>query len=134
MSNLVAFSEYAAAFEETLKDDNWQRLEQYFAENASYAPGDGTIGNGLSGVIDALKGSVESLEGKRDSRELMGQPDVQEDGDTITLKFALKYTKAGMPDLDMLGTEIIQYQDGLIIKMEDIFDDAEAMMSWRDQL
>ena len=134
MSNLTVFSEYAAAFEETLKDDNWQRLEKYFSEESSYAPGDGSIGEGLAGTIQALRGSVELLERKTDSRELIGQPEVEETGDTITLKFSLRYTKSGMPDLNMVGTEIIRYKDGIIVQMEDVFEDAAAMIAWRGQL
>ncbi len=134
MSNLTIFSEYAAAFEETLKDDNWQRLEKYFSEASSYAPGDGTIGKGLAGTIGALKGSVESLERKVDSRGLVGQPEIEESGDTITLKFSLMYTKAGMPDLNLVGVETIRYKDGVIVQMEDVFEDAAAMIAWREQV
>ena len=94
MSNLPKFGEYAAAFEETLIDDNWQRLEQYFADDSVYLPGDGTEGRGRDGVIEALQGSVNKLERQSDSRELMGEPTIDEQGDTITLKYALKYTKA----------------------------------------
>lgn len=131
MSNLPKFGEYAAAFEESLKDDNWQRLEQYFAEDSAYLPGDGTEGKGRSGVIQALQDSVNALERKSDTRGLMGEPGVEESGDTITLKFALKYTKAGKPDLDLVGTETIQYSNGLITHMEDVFENADEMIAWR---
>ena len=132
MSNLPKFGEYAAAFEETLIDDNWQRLEQYFADDSVYLPGDGTEGRGRDGVIEALQGSVNKLERQSDSRELMGEPTIDEQGDTVTLKYALKYTKAGKPDLELIGTETIEYVDGLICPMEDVFANAEEMIRWRE--
>ena len=134
MSNLPAFGNYAVAFEESLLDDNWARLEEYFAPDASYRPGDGTEASGRDAVLQALKDSVDALERKSDSRELQGEPEVSEDGDTITLKFTLKYTKAGLPDLMLSGHETLQYADGVILKMEDVFDDPAGMLDWRNRL
>ena len=122
MSNLPIFAEYAAAFEETLEDDNWIRLEKYFADDASYLPGDGTEGAGRDAALAAMRNSVELLERKSDSREIIGQPGVSEDDDCITLTYAIKYSKAGLDDLMLVGRELIEYRDGLITRMEDIFD------------
>lgn len=130
MSNLQLFGAYAAAFEETLQDDDWSRLEQYFSEEAIYLPGDGTQDHWFA----ALKGSVENLERKVDTRTLLEEPVVTEDGDTITLKFKLQYTKAGLPDLVLVGAETIQYKDGVIHRIEDAFENAEELISWREQL
>lgn len=130
MSNMQAFGAYAAAFEETLKDDDWSRLEQYFAADAIYLPGDGTQNHWLP----ALQGSVSSLEGKVDTRDLLEEPVVTEEGNTITLKFKLKYTKAGVPDLVLVGAETIEYEHGVIQRIEDVFENADEMISWREQL
>ncbi len=134
MSNLTGFGAYAADFETSLLDDDWSRLEQYFAPDASYRPGDGSEANGRDAVLEALKDSVNALERKSDSRGLVGEPEVTESGDTITLKFSLKYTKAGMPDLILSGYETVQYADGVIVKMEDVFDDPAGMVAWRNSL
>ena len=133
MSNLTAFGNYAAAFEASLLDDDWARLERYFSPNASYRPGDGTQANGRDAVIQALKDSVDALERKSDSRELVGEPEVTESGDTVTLQFSLKYTKSGLPDLILSGHETIEYADGAILKMEDVFDDPTALKAWKDR-
>ena len=134
MSNLTAFGTYAAAFEESLLDDDWRRLEQYFSPDASYGPGDGTTANGRDAVLRALQDSVNSLERKSDSRELVGEPEITESGDTITLKFTLKYTKAGLPDFVLAGYETVRYADGSIVEMEDVFDDPAALAEWRGKL
>jgi hypothetical protein len=134
MSNLQAFGTYAAAFEESLVDDNWARLEQYFSEDASYKPGDGTEGLGRSGVIQSLQDSVNALERKCDAHELIGQPGVTEEGDTITLSFTIKYVKQGVDDFLLVGVETIQYSKGLICKMEDVFESPNDLMAWRTKL
>ena len=134
MSNLPTFGAYAAAFEESLQDDDWSRLEQYFAQDAAYLPGDGTEAIGRDAVLQALQDSVNALERKCDSRDLLGEPDVSESGDTVTLKFTIKYTKKGLPDLILSGYETAQFSDGSILKMEDVFDAPSALLDWRDKL
>ena len=134
MSNLKAFVAYAAAFDESLVDDNWSRIEQYFSEDASYKPGDGTEGIGRNGVIQSLQDSVNALERKCDARELIGQPGLTEEGDTITLSFTIKYTKQGIEDYLLVGVETIQYSAGLISKMEDVFENPNDVMAWRNSL
>ena len=134
MSNLPTFGAYAAAFEESLQDDDWSRLEQYFSEEASYRPGDGTEAIGRDAVLRALQDSVNRLERKSDSRDLVGEPELSESGDKITLKFAVKYSKKGLPDLILSGYETAQFSDGRILKMEDVFDDASAVLEWTNQL
>ena len=134
MSNLDIFATYAAAFEKSLNDNNWTRLEQYFTEDASYKPGDGTEGVGKAGVIQSLQDSVNALERKCDSRELIGQPGISEAGDTITLSYKIKYAKKGVGDFLLIGIETIEYSEGLIQKMEDLFEDSAEVMAWRDRI
>lgn len=134
MSNLPAFGAYAADFEKSLQDDDWTRLEQYFSPDASYRPGDGSEARGREGVIQALKTSVALLERKCDSRDLVGEPEISEAGDTVTLKYCLKYTRAGMPDMQLAGYETLQYSNGVIVAMEDVIDDAANVFAWRDAL
>jgi hypothetical protein len=134
MSNLPVFAEYAAAFEQSLQDDDWSRLEQYFARDASYFPGDGTEAIGCVAVIQALQDSVNALEGKSDSRDLVGEPEISEAGDTITLKYTLKYTKSGLPDLILAGYETAQFANGSIVRLEDVFEDSSALLDWQNKL
>ena len=130
MSNLATFGAYAAAFEETLADDDWARLEQYFTEDAVYLPGDGTEAIGRAAVLATLKDSLDNLDRKSDTREPIGEMDVSEDGDTVTLKFAVRFRKAGVPDLDLVGVETCEFRDGAIHRMEDVIEDIQAMQEY----
>ena len=134
MSNLPRFGEYAAAFERSLEDDDWSRLEPYFTLDAAYAPGDGTLAVGRAAVIQALQDSVNRLERKSDTRELLGQPEFSEAGDAITLSYALKYTKSGVPDFVLAGVETAEFTDGCISRLEDVFEDPAKLLAWQDQL
>ena len=117
MSNLPAFGAYAAAFEDSLKDDDWTRLERFFSPDATYLPGDGTEAIGREAVLQALRESVDALEKKCDGRALLTEPQIGESGDTVTMQFTARYTK-----------------HGLILAMEDVFDDPSALFDWRANL
>ena len=134
MSNLPTFGAYAAAFEESLLDDDWGRLERFFSSDAVYLPGDGTQAIGRDAVLQAFQDSVNDLERKCDGREALSQPEVSESGDTVTFKFKARYRKKGLPDLILSGYETAQFSDGLIRKMEDVFDDPSALFDWRAKL
>ena len=134
MSNLPTFGNYAADFEQSLRDDDWTRLEQYFATDSSYLPGDGTEAVGRAAVMQALQDSVNALERKSDSRELVGEPDISEAGNTVTLNYQLKYTKDGLPDLNLKGCETVDYANGLIQRLEDVFENPAEMQNWLSNL
>ena len=135
MSNLERFAEYAEAFEATLLDDDWARLEQYFAPDAVYLPGDGTEAVGRESVLQYLRDNVNSLDRRFDSREFLEEPKLSEAGDTVTFAFAVKYAKHGLPDLTISGTETATFTDGAIERMEDFLDPsaAAAMADWLEK-
>ena len=126
MNNLERFAEYAKAFEKTLLDDHWVRLEQYFSPDAVYLPGDGNEAVGRESVLQNLRDSVNSLDRKFDSREFLKEPRLTEAGDTVTFAFAVKYTKHGLPDLMVSGTETATFADGAIVRLEDFLDERAA--------
>ena len=130
MSNMDIFSKYAEAFEETLLDDQWQRLEPFFREDASYAPGDGSVAKGRDAAIQALRDSVNQLEKKVDSRTLLEVPTMSEEGDVIKMYFQLRYTKSGRPDYALKGVETVRYVDGLIATLEDELEDPDGYQAW----
>ena len=135
MSNLERFAEYAEAFEETLLDDDWARLEQYFSPDAVYLPGDGSEAAGRDNVLQALRDSVNMLDRQFDSREFVEEPRLSEAGDTVTFTFAVKYAKHGLPDLAISGTETATFADGVIERMEDALDEsaAAALAVWLEK-
>ena len=89
---------------------------------------------GREDALAAMKNSVDLLERKADSRETVGEPGVSENGDCITLTYSVRYTKAGLDDFTLVGKELIEYENGLIKRMEDIFDNTDAIIAWRSDL
>lgn len=83
-------------------------------------------------MLQTLRDSVNSLDRKFDSREFVEEPRLSEAGATVTLAFAVKYAKHGVPDLTSSGTETATFVDGTIERMEDVLDEsaAAAMADW----
>jgi hypothetical protein len=129
MSILDRYRAYADAFEESLVDDDWARIEPYFTEAAVYE-GDPDA-RGRDAVLAKLKGGVDAFDRRMDSRT----PDFQTpsvDGDTLTMKWKVTYTKAGRPDLVISGIETAIFEGDRIALLRDTFDPAaeKAMGQW----
>jgi hypothetical protein len=120
---------YADAFEESLVDDDWTRLEPYFTPDAVYE-GD-PAARGRDAVLAKLKNGVDSFDRRMDSRTPdFATPTVK--GDTLTMKWKVTYTKKGLPDLLLSGTETAEFRGDRIALLRDDFDpDAQkAMGEW----
>ncbi len=124
------YQAYADAFEETYEDDDWSRLEAYFTEDASYAAGS-EVARGRPAVLERLKTSVDGFDRRMDSRiPDFDPPSV--DGDTLTMRWTVRYTKAGAPDLAISGVETAVFDGDRIRELGGDFDpDAlKAMGEW----
>ena len=130
MSILDRYQAYAEAFEQSYEDDDWSRIEAYFTEDAVYE-GDPEDAHGRDAVLAKLKGGVDAFDRNMDSRTPEFQtPTV--DGDTLTMKWAVTYTKAGKPDLVISGVETAVFEGDRIKSLRDDFDPAaqKAMGEW----
>ena len=134
MSILDRYLEYARAFEETMADDDWTRLEQYFTEDSVHREGEGADSDatGRSQVIESLKASVEAFDRRMDSRELRFTEGPREEGERILAKWEAKYAKSGAPDVVLFGTETAVFRGDRICLLQDVFDPkAEAdLAAW----
>jgi ketosteroid isomerase-like protein len=129
MGILERYQAYADAFEESFEDDDWSRIEQYFTEDAVYE-GDPDA-KGRAAVLAKLKTGVDNFDRRMDSRA----PDFQSptvNGDTLTMKWSVTYTKAGLPDLVISGAETAVFEGERIARLRDEFDPAaqKAMGEW----
>ena len=132
MSILDRYQAYADAFEESLADDDWSRIEPFFTENAVYE-GDPEA-SGRDAVLAKLKNGVDNFDRRMDSRT----PDFQTPtvkGDTLTMKWKVTYTKAGLPDLVISGVEVAVFEGDRIALLRDEFDPEaqKAMGEWMAQ-
>jgi len=68
------FIEYAIAFEQTFSDDNWERLEPFFAEDAIYTvtggPPFGGRFDGREQLLEQLRSSVNDFDRKFEVRRV----------------------------------------------------------------
>lgn len=135
MNYLDRFADYAAAFEETFVDNNWARIEQYFTEDAVYAPGDGTEAIGRDNVFRTLQGSIDGLDRRFDTRVFGDTPVPTVDGNVVTLIWSLTFSKVGVPDLTISGRELATFNGVAIERLEDIMDDGviDTMGQWMQE-
>ena len=119
MSILDRYRAYADAFEESYADNDWSRLEAYFTEGAVYE-GDPDA-RGRDAVLAKLQGGVDNFDRRMDRRT----PDFQTptvDGNTLTMSWTVRYTKAGAPDLAISGVETAVFEGDRIALLRDTFD------------
>ncbi len=128
------FEAYAADFEQTMIDNNWTRLEPYFAVDSEYVPGDGRHGVGPEGIVATLQEGVNALDRRFAERELV-ELDVSDSAGAVIVSFRVVYRAAGLPDLELWGEEHARIRGKKIVKMEDhIAPEAlAAMENWFDK-
>ncbi len=125
MSNIARFGQYAAAFEEVFKNDDWSILEPYFTEDAVYeVKADPPLGGrqeGRDAIFSGLKQALDTFDRLFDDRvlELVDGPEVRDGAVWISWKGT--YKLAGAPDFVMAGEEIARFEGDRISYLEDEF-------------
>jgi hypothetical protein len=132
MSILERFRAYADAFEVSYEDDDWSRVEPYFTEDAVYEGDPDAVGR--EAVLAKLKGGVDGFDRRMDSRT----PDFQTpsvEGNVLTMKWSVRYGKAGLPDLAISGVETATFEGDRIARLRDTFDPEaqKALEQWMAQ-
>jgi hypothetical protein len=132
MSLTERYLAYADAFEESYADDDWSRIGQYFAEDAEYT-GE-PHARGRDAVLEKLQNAVNGFDRLMDSRTLDFEAPV-ESGNTVSVAWKVTYTKAGTPDLILLGEEVAEFDGNQIKSLTDNIDpEAEtAMGEWMQE-
>ena len=121
MSTLDTFERFAAAFEAAVDDDDWQRLEKYLADDATYL----NVGvpdpksEGREAIIAYLKQDVANTDRRFDSRTLVALTAPKEEGDHLSRQWRCTYTFAGTPDLVVEGEARYLFEGDLIKEIEE---------------
>jgi len=135
MSNLPTFMAYAAAFEQTFADDNWQRLEPFFAEDATYEvsgiPGGGVM-HGRDAIFRGIKKSLDGFDRRMASRQIVPTAPPVEQGDRVTLNGFVRYVRDGA-QVEMHATIVVEFANGKIVRMHDTFALDAAAQAWFHQ-
>jgi hypothetical protein len=135
MGALERFFEYAQDFEKTYDDDDWSRLERYFAPDAVYEVRNASFGCRLEGPQAILRGLKRSLDGfdRRLVKRTIGIDGVPtEQGDTASLGWTATYTAPGAPPFVLRGRSTARYRGDLIVELVDAYPDGmdEEATAW----
>ena len=120
---LQRFVEYAQAFEKTYVDDDWTRLEPYFAPDAVYRVVGSTSWDcevrGRAQVLAAIRKFLNEFDRKctRTVRPA-GTPLVG--ADSVHVTGVATYTRGDSDELALHIEMIAQYRAGLIIRLSDV--------------
>ena len=121
MSIIDLFESFAADFELAVVDDEWSRLEKYFAEDATYL----NVGSGepkcigREAILAYLKADVESVDQRFDSRMLVALSEPSVAGDRLSRDWSCTYTLSGCEELVVEGEARYLFEAGLIKEMEE---------------
>lgn len=132
MSNLSTFLAYAAAFEQTFADDNWQRLAPFFSEDATYEvsgiPGGGVM-HGRDAIFRGIKKSLDGFDRRMASRQIIPTAPPSEEGNRVTLRGVARYVRDGEP-VEMHATIDVDFANGKIVRMHDHFTLDPVALAW----
>ncbi len=127
MSTLSQFLAYAAAFEKAYESDDWSLVEPFFSEDAVYQVGlPGTFGglmNGRPAILDYFKRVLDAFDRRFTTRVIVLLEGPRVDGDSVWARGRVDYTTPAAPDLSFELEETVTYEDDLICRLEDRYDD-----------
>lgn len=126
MKPMQSFFEYAQEFEKTYDDDDWSRLERFFAPDATYEVRNTAFACKLQGVQAILRGLKKSLDGfdrRMPKRELGVTDGPTESGETITVGWTATYSPPGVPPFVLRGRSTARYRNGVIADLVDEYPD-----------
>lgn len=126
-SPMPQFLAYAQDFEKTFDDDDWTRIEPYFASDAVYEVRNTSFACRLEGPAAIVRGIRRSLDGfdRRLPKRVLGltaPPTITEDSVAFTWT-ATYSTAVGGPPLVLRGRSALRYRDGLLIELVDEYPD-----------
>ena len=136
MTILERFMAYAQDFERTFHDDDWSRLAQYFAPDATYEVRNVQTPCVLRGRDAIFRGIKKSLDGfdrkfaKRDI-EVTNGPEISDEG--MRLGWKVVYSKTGLPPFVLRGQSSVRYANGKIAYLCDAYEPSVAveLAAWR---
>ncbi|MEO8549485.1 MAG: nuclear transport factor 2 family protein [Kofleriaceae bacterium] len=136
MTQLEHFMAYAAAFEQTFKDDDWSRLAPFFTDDVTYQvsglPAACTI-HGRDAMFAGMKKSLDGFDRRMTKRRIVPTAPPSANGDTITFQGYVTYERDGAPPIDLHATLVAEFSGDRIIRMHDTFALDGAAMKWLGQ-
>ena len=113
MSALQQFFAYAMAFEQTYDDDDWSRLEPFFADDAVYDVRGSALACRLEGraaILAGLKKSLDGFDRRLAKRTLDVTDGPHEQGDAVTIGWTATYAVPGAAPLVLRGRSTARFR------------------------
>ena len=135
MDKVALFLTYAKEFEVTFKDDDWSRIEPFFADDAVYevlnAPFACRI-EGRAAILAGLRKSISGFDRRMDSRRIEVLSPPQANGDEFSVAWAVTYTLGELPPLRIAARTVARYRGDAIEYLSDIYENAAgpASLAW----
>ncbi len=136
---LARFVAYTQAFEATYADDDWTRLEPFFAPDAVYrvlgSQGWDCVVEGRANIFAAIKKFLDGFD-RHCTREIApGSSPPSVEGDIVRVAGVALYRRG---DSDALKLEIelmAEYRDGLIVALSDVYPVSTGthMRAWMER-
>ncbi|MCM8885661.1 MAG: hypothetical protein LC541_20580 [Candidatus Thiodiazotropha sp.] len=137
MSLIDHFNSFAVAFEACVIEDRWERLGDYFAENATYwnVGGPDPMIKGRLAIIDYLKNDVSNNDRRFDSRKLKAISEPTVDVNKLSRLWRCTYTLAGVPNLVVEGEARYEFVGELICTLEEEItpESMERYVEWMEK-
>jgi len=125
MDNLAHFLAYAGDFEKTYKDDDWKRLERYFAADAVYEVRGLGLDCRLQGpqaIFAGIKKSLDHFDRTFATREIAVTSGPEVDGDAMRVGWTVTYGRETVEPLPLRGRTEVRFRDGKIAYLGDSYD------------
>jgi hypothetical protein len=133
------FMDYAAAFEQVYIDDDWARLQPFFAEDASYEVRGGPLACKITGreaIFTGLKKSIDGLDRRCSDRKIdvTDGPEVTstDDGHELSIGWHISYQYRDAPRAGFAGRSVVNIADGVIVALRDEYanEEMERFGAW----
>ena len=126
MQPMERFFAYAEAFEKTYDDDDWTRLERYFAPDAVYEVRNTAFGCRIEGAPAILRGIKKSLDGfdrrlAKRTLDLVDGP--TEQANSVSFGWTATYVAPGAPSFVLRGRSTARYRGDVIAELVDEYPD-----------
>ncbi|MEM1404185.1 MAG: nuclear transport factor 2 family protein [Pseudomonadota bacterium] len=117
MASTARLLSYACHFEDTYRDDNWDRLVPYFSQGATYEDAMGKA-SGRDAVIQYMRKSVNTVDRTFDERRLEPTGELRCGSDWVEFDFVVDYRRSDGNDLHLNGVHRAEFEGDLISRLE----------------
>lgn len=139
MTPLECFAAYAAAFEETYRDDDWSRLEAFLAPDVVYrvvgSPGWDCVVEGRPAVFAAMRRFLDGFDRRCTRAVAAGDDAPVVEGDTVRVAGTARYRRGESDEL-LLELELhARCRDGRLVELRDEYPPGqqERIRGWLER-